>query len=202
MNFIRSLVIAGSLILLGGTATYAQQITVVKGDTLSELGVQYGVPHQEIMIANNLSSDLILIGQELTIPEGRNEAAPVNNVAHSDYSQSDIDILASLVQAEARGESITGKIAVAAVVLNRVDDTQFPDSIQGVIYQRGQFSPVSNGSIHKRADSESYVAVQKAIEGQDPTYGALYFYNPRTATISWNSTRPVTVAIGNHTFTK
>jgi N-acetylmuramoyl-L-alanine amidase len=188
------------MLLLGGTTANAATITIKEGDTLWDLGNQYSIPYQEIMIANNLNNDLIITGQELTIPEGRSEAVTVQQTAIADHSQSEIDILASLVQAEAKGESFEGKIAVAAVVLNRVDDSRFPNSIREVIYQRGQFSPVSNGSINKRADSESYDAVNQAIRGYDPTYGAVFFYNPRIAQVNWNATRPVTTIIGNHTF--
>jgi N-acetylmuramoyl-L-alanine amidase len=199
MKLIRSITIAGML-LLGGTTANAATITIKEGDTLWDLGNQYSIPYQEIMIANNLNNDLIITGQELTIPEGRSEAVTVQQTAIADHSQSEIDILASLVQAEAKGESFEGKIAVAAVVLNRVDDSRFPNSIREVIYQRGQFSPVSNGSINKRADSESYDAVNQAIRGYDPTQGAVFFYNPRIAQVNWNATRPVTTIIGNHTF--
>jgi N-acetylmuramoyl-L-alanine amidase len=199
MKLIRSITIAGML-LLGGTTANAATITIKEGDTLWDLGNQYNIPYQEIMIANNLSNSLIITGQELTIPEGRSEAVTVQQTAIADHSQSEIDILASLVQAEAKGESFEGKIAVAAVVLNRVDDSRFPNSIREVIYQRGQFSPVSNGSIYKQADSESYEAVHKAIEGYDPTRGAVFFYNPRMATSLWLNSKKTTTVIENHVF--
>jgi N-acetylmuramoyl-L-alanine amidase len=199
MKLIRSITIAGML-LLGGTTANAATITIKEGDTLWDLGNQYSIPYQEIMIANNLSNSLIITGQELTIPEGRSEVVTVQQTAIADHSQSEIDILASLVQAEAKGESFEGKVAVAAVVLNRAGDSRFPDSIRGVIFQRGQFSPVANGSINKRADSESYEAVHKAIEGYDPTRGAVFFYNPRTATSLWLNSKKTTTVIENHVF--
>lgn len=200
MKFIRSIAIAG-LLVLGGTSAHAAEVTVKPGDTLWEYGQHYGIPYQEIMTTNNLTSDLILIGQKLTIPEGRSVTATSINTVHSDYSQSDIDLLASLVQAEAEGESFQGKVAVAAVVLNRVESNLFPNSIRGVIYQRGQFSPVSDGSINVRANSESYNAVYAAMKGQDPTRGALFFYNPGVNHNHWSNSRTVTAVIGNHNFT-
>lgn len=206
MRYFKTIAFAG-LLLFGSTTAQAAEITVKKGDTLWDLGNQYGVPYQEIQAVNNLSSDLILIGQELTIPEGRSKTVTANpqpqvQTVNRNYSQSEIDILASLVQAEAQGESHLGKVAVAAVVLNRVDSSEFPDTIRGVIYQRGQFSPVSNGSINKRANSECYKAVADALSGQDPTNGALYFYEPRVVPNSWQNTLTLTKVIGNHNFSK
>ena len=202
MQLFKSIALAGVLIFGGTTAVQAAEITVKSGDTLWQLGRDYNVPYQEIMSANNLNSDLILVGQKLAIPEGRFDPAENKKLVSADYSQSEIDILASLVRAEARGESINGKIAVAAVVLNRVESNEFPDTIRGVIYQRGQFSPVINGSINQVADQDSYTAVYEAIAGADPSNGAIYFFNPAIASDHWIRTRPVTAIIENHKFAK
>ncbi|CAM3710966.1 cell wall hydrolase [Mesobacillus zeae] len=111
-------------------------------------------------------------------------------------------LLARLVHAEAKGEPYDGKVEVANVVLNRVENEQFPDTIQGVIYQKNAFEPVQNGSINKPADQESVKAVEEALteEGQGNDDELLYFYNPDTATSNWISSRTVVKKIGNHSF--
>ncbi len=114
----------------------------------------------------------------------------------------DVQLLAKLVYAEAKGEIYRGKVAVAAVVLNRVDDSRFPNSISGVIYQPKQFTCVANGAINNTPDAESLKAARDALNGVDPSGGAVFFYNAKTTTSSWNSTRKVITVIGNHTFTE
>ena len=114
---------------------------------------------------------------------------------------SDQYLLARLVYAEARGESYKGKVAVAAVALNRVSSAAFPNTISGVIYQKGAFESVSNGSINLSPDSDSLRAAKEAMNGWDPTGGCLYFYNARTvSTGSWILSRTVKTVIGNHSF--
>ena len=110
-------------------------------------------------------------------------------------------LLARLVYAEARGESYKGKVAVAAVVLNRVRSSAFPNTISGVIYQSNAFESVSNGSINKKPDSDCLRAAREAMNGWDPTGGCLYFYNAaQVSTGSWIKTRTVKTVIGNHSF--
>lgn len=110
-------------------------------------------------------------------------------------------LLARLVYAEARGESYKGKVAVAAVVLNRVRSSSFPNTISGVIYQSGAFESVSNGSIYNTPTDECLRAAREAMNGWDPTGGCLYFYNARNvASSSWILTRTVKTVIGNHSF--
>lgn len=110
-------------------------------------------------------------------------------------------LLARLVYAEARGESYKGKVAVAAVVLNRVRSSAFPNTISGVIYQSNAFESVSNGSINKTPDSDCLRAAREAMNGWDPTGGCLYFYNAaQVSTGSWIKTRTVKTVIGNHSF--
>ena len=112
----------------------------------------------------------------------------------------DLYLLARLVHGEARGEPYRGKVAVAAVVLNRVKSPSFPNTLAGVIYQSGAFDAVSDGQINLAPDSESINAARDALNGWDPTYGCLYYYNPRTATSRWMLSRPVLLRIGNHAF--
>jgi len=116
------------------------------------------------------------------------------------YKNSDINLLARLVSAEAKGEPYRGQIAVAAVVLNRVKSPQFPNTIPDVIYQPGAFSPVANGEIWKEPVSSAYNAVYEALAGTDPSYGALFFFNPAKTTNAYIWSRPQIVKIGNHIF--
>lgn len=117
-------------------------------------------------------------------------------------STSDLNLLAHLVYAEARGEPYSGQVAVAAVVLNRVKSNSFPNTVAGVIYERGAFSVVADGQINLQPNQTAISAARDALNGWDPTYGAIYYFNPNTATNGWIWSRPVTVVIGNHRFCK
>ena len=114
------------------------------------------------------------------------------------------NLLARLINGEARGESYTGQVAVGAVVLNRVESPEFPNTISGVIYQKGQFSCVTDGNFNKaiKKDSTVYKAAKDAMNGVDPTGGALFFYNPKTAKSDWLFTLETVTTIGNHRFAK
>ena len=116
------------------------------------------------------------------------------------YVSSDHRLLAKLVYAEARGESYKGQVAVAAVVLNRVASSSYPNTVSGVIYQSGAFSCVSNGSINNTPDSSCIRAALDALNGWDPTGGCLYYYNAKTAQDKWIFSRTVQTVIGNHSF--
>jgi N-acetylmuramoyl-L-alanine amidase len=122
----------------------------------------------------------------------------------SKFTEDEIDLLARLVRAEAQTEPFEGKIAVACVVLNRVESSQFPDTIKEVIYERGQFQPVSNGQINKPADEESIAAVKAALSDQRNLVpeSSLFFYNPDIATSRWLDSRATTMVIGQHVFKK
>ncbi|MET3697708.1 N-acetylmuramoyl-L-alanine amidase [Bacillus oleivorans] len=119
-------------------------------------------------------------------------------------SSEEIKLLARLVHAEAKGEPYVGKVAVATVVLNRVEHHQFPDTVKEVIFEKNAFEPVLNGSINEPADKEAYKAVHDALADQGKDQGIneelLYFYNPETATSDWILTRKVVKTIGNHAF--
>ncbi|MDD6146959.1 MAG: spore cortex-lytic enzyme [Oscillospiraceae bacterium] len=116
------------------------------------------------------------------------------------YSQSDINLLAKLIAAEARGESYTGQVAVGAVVLNRVGHSSFPDSIAGVIYQRGAFSCVNDSNWSVYPNSTSLKAARDCINGWDPSGGAIYYYNPAKTSNAFMLSRPVITTIGSHVF--
>ena len=118
----------------------------------------------------------------------------------SGYSSSDVWLLAKLIAAEARGETYRGQVAVGAVVLNRVSHASFPDSISGVIYQKGAFDCVRDSNWNVSPGDTAKRAAQDALNGWDPTGGAIYYYNPKTASNGWIRTRPVLTTIGNHTF--
>jgi len=118
------------------------------------------------------------------------------------YKNSDVMLLARLVSAEAKGEPYKGQIAVAAVVLNRVKSSSFPNSIPDVIYEPGAFSPVANGEIWKEPVSSAISAVNEALTGTDPAYGALFFFNPAKTTNAYIWSRPQIIRIGNHIFTR
>ena len=117
------------------------------------------------------------------------------------YSASDVYLLAKVVHAEARGEPYEGMVAVAAVVLNRVEHASFPNTISGVVYQPWAFTAVNDGQINLTPNETSKNAARDALNGWDPTYGCIYYYNPKTATNSWIRQRKIVTTIGNHVFT-
>jgi N-acetylmuramoyl-L-alanine amidase len=113
-----------------------------------------------------------------------------------------LDLLAHIIHGEARGEPYEGMVAVGAVILNRVKDSRFPNSIPGVIYQPGAFDAVKDGQINLEPSAQAIRAAQDALNGWDPTYGCVYYYNPATATSKWIWSRPIVVKIGRHNFAK
>ena len=126
-----------------------------------------------------------------------NSSTTTNNKTQT---SSDLYLLAKCVHAEARGESYTGQVAVAAVILNRVKSPDFPNTIAGVIYQPWAFTAVNDGQINLEPNQSAYNAARDAMNGWDPTYGSLYYYNPATATSRWIYSRQKTVQIGKHVF--
>lgn len=117
-------------------------------------------------------------------------------------SSSNVNLLARVIYGEARGEPYTGQVAVGAVILNRVKSSSFPNTIAGVVYQNGAFDAVADGQVNLTPDSTAKKAAQDALNGWDPTYGAIYYFNPSTATNKWIWSRPMTVTIGKHRFCK
>ena len=120
----------------------------------------------------------------------------------SSSNSSNLNLLARVIYGEARGEPYTGQVAVGAVVLNRVRSSSFPNTISGVVYQSGAFDAVRDGQINLTPNSTAKKAAQDALNGWDPSYGAIYYFNPATATNKWIWSRPMTVTIGNHRFCK
>ena len=115
-------------------------------------------------------------------------------------SSGDLQLLARLISAEARGEPYLGQVAVGAVVLNRVKSASFPNTISGVVYQKNAFTAVSDGQINLAPDETSIRAAKDAMNGWDPSCGAIYYYNPKISTSKWILSRKVVVTIGNHLF--
>ncbi|ADQ14692.1 cell wall hydrolase [Halanaerobium hydrogeniformans] len=139
----------------------------------------------------------------------RNSSSPEININRDDiekrgsFSAEDVQILASIIHAEARGESYKGKVAVGGVVLNRVYHPSFPNTIKDVVYQSGQFTPVENGMINITPNNESIQAAYEAIDGNDPSQGSIYFYNPdKSVNPGFFARREKVVRIGNHVFLK
>lgn len=112
----------------------------------------------------------------------------------------DVALLARLISAEARGESYEGQVAVGAVVMNRIAHPSFPNTLSGVIYQRGAFSCLDDGQFDEPVAQSAYAAARDAMNGYDPTGGAIYYFNPATATSKWIWSRPLIVQIGKHRF--
>ena len=131
---------------------------------------------------------------------GAKTASALGITNSSTQSSSDLYLLAKCVYAEARGEPYVGQVAVAAVILNRVKSPEFPNTIAGVIYQPYAFTAVSDGQINLEPDQTAYNAARDAMNGWDPTYGCLFYYNPATATSSWIWSRQTVVTIGEHVF--
>lgn len=145
---------------------------------------------------NGLAADGV-VGQKTAAALGLNLTSSVSAAA---YNESETYLLGRLVHGEARGEPYVGKVAVAAVVLNRVRSPAFPNTIAGVIYQAGAFDAVADGQINLTPDEDSLRAARDALGGWDPSGGCLYYYNPVTSTNQWIWTRTVQLSIGKHNF--
>ena len=146
---------------------------------------------------NGLSVDGIAGKQTLKalgIKEGGN--------SYGGFSSSDYDLLARIISAEARGEPYSGQVAVGAVILNRIEHPSFPDTLSGVVYQKGAFSCLNDGQFYEEVSDSAYRAALDAINGLDPSGGAIYYYNPKKSTSKWIFSRPTITTIGNHIFAK
>ncbi len=152
---------------------------------------------------NGLTADGIA-GKATYEALGMNDSAKVlgggGSSNNSSYTNSDLYLLAKCIYAEARGESYTGQVAVGAVILNRVASSAFPNTVAGVIYQQNAFTAVTDGQINLEPDKTALNAASDALNGWDPTYGCLYYYNPAVATSSWIFGRKTVTTIGKHVF--
>lgn len=138
--------------------------------------------------------------EKIGLPSGSSSSS--GSGSNSSSNSRDVTLLAQAINGEARGESYTGQVAVGAVILNRVRHSSFPNTIAGVIYQPGAFTAVSDGQINLTPQTSCYNAARDALNGWDPTGGAIYYYNPVTATNQWIRSRPIIIQIGKHVFCK
>ncbi|MEH7414428.1 cell wall hydrolase [Neobacillus drentensis] len=197
MKKLKKLIVAAGLMLSISAFTLTNQTeaatthTVQNGETYWNLAKGFGIPVTSLMVANK--SMPLIAGQNVTLP-------------NSPYTAAEKDLMARLVRAEAVGEPYAGKVAVATVIINRVRSADFPNTVKGVIYQIANghyaFTPVANGTINQPADAASRKAVNEAIALTGKGNGSLFFYNPKTSTSSWITSRPVTITIGNHRFAR
>ena len=177
--------------------------TVQSGDSLYVIAQKYGVGAETLMLANSLNGTVIYPGQQLIVPIAATRsatpmAAEVSRSAKRPaipFTDEDLDLLARLVNAEAGGEPMSAQVGVAAVVINRVKSGIFPDSIKDVIYAPNQFSPVRNGWINRPATTSAIEAAKEALYGNDPTNGALYFFD-NSASNSFLRSLPVSASFG------
>lgn len=179
--------------------------TVQKGDTLYIISQKFKVSLDALRRVNNIYTNNINIGQVLNIPQTASSTDSTSNTASEvpNYTASDLDLLSRLIMAEAQGEPYNAKVAVGAVVMNRVQSDLWPNTIKGVIYQNingyNQFTPVVNGWIDKPANDECLKAAKEALSGTDPTKGAMFYYD-NTTTNPWILSKPVAIEIGNMVF--
>lgn len=132
---------------------------------------------------------------------GKNTLAAMGIYGADDSNNSsDYSLLARIISAEARGEPYMGQVAVGAVVLNRVEHPSFPDTLSGVVYQKGAFSCLYDGQFNEPISESAYKAATDAINGLDPSGGAIYYYNPKKSTNKWIFSRPIITTIGSHRF--
>lgn len=195
--------LSGSMIYPGQVLTVpGTDYTVKSGDSLYLIAQRAGIPLSTLRKANNKWDDMIYIGQKLIIPIGNSGNSSVAQPVIS-YSSYELDLLARLITAEAVGEPYQAKLAVGAAVINRVQDSRFPNTLYDVIYQVDhgyyQFTPVLNGWINKPATEDSIKAAREALNGADPTNGALYYFD-NTATNQWLLSKPVALKVGKMIF--
>ncbi len=141
--------------------------------------------------ANGLAADGIV---------GSDTLAAIGISGGQSYNSADYELLARIISAEARGETYLGQVAVGAVILNRVEHPSFPDTVSGVVYQNGAFSCLYDGQFYEQITDSAYSAARDALNGLDPSGGAIYYYNPAVATNKWIFSRPVITTIGRHVF--
>ena len=152
------------------------------------------IPYNKVLADGNESEEQSIPAVKTSSKEQRKAVINLTN--------EEILLLSKLVTSEARGESYEGQVAVAAVVINRVKDNRFPNSIEDVIYQKNAFSVVKDGSINMDPTDEAYRAAQDALYGDDPTEKAVYFWNPEISTCKWIQRLQPHMRIGNHVFAK
>jgi LysM repeat protein len=170
---------------------------VERYDNLTRIARKFNIKEEEIRLVNNLQNDALYIGQKLSIPI----SVPDEDLRREFIiNEDEYNLLTRAVHSEARGEPFIGQVAVAAVILNRVQHDLFPDTVRGVIFQPWQFSSVDDGQFWLEPGQMAYLASRAALKGWDPTKGAIYYYNPDTAESEWVFYRNVIIKIGDHYF--
>ncbi|MFW5961544.1 MAG: cell wall hydrolase [bacterium] len=168
------------------------------GDTLYDLARDFSTSIGTILALNDKENSSLRSGEKIRLPIHNLTS---HQILNQRVSKKELDLLARAIHGESRGEPYMGQVAVAAVIINRVLSPQFPNNFAQVIYQGGQFSAVSDGQINLNPNQSAYRAAREALNGSDPTKGALYFYNPKTATrVSFFQGRRVITKIGEHVF--
>ncbi len=171
---------------------------VQPGDSLYWIAGSYGISVAQLREINGLKDDLIQPGQWLSVPLDFLKRYPVGlNLSHQE-----VEWLAQMIYAEARGEPYLGQVAVGSVIINRILSPLFPNTLRGVLLQNNAFQPMRNGSFHQRPDETARRAALEALSGHDPTGGALYFFNPRLSTDRFMHSRQAVLTIGRHRFTR
>ncbi len=170
------------------------------GEVDGVFGTQTSKAVQSFQRKNGLTVDGI-VGKSTLAALGISETSGGSSSA-SGNMDSNLYLLARIISAEARGEPYEGQVAVGAVVLNRVEHPSFPNSIAGVIYQNGAFTAIVDGQFDEPISSQSYQAARDALNGWDPSGGAIYYYNPAKTTNTWIYSREVIKTIGNHVFAR
>lgn len=198
------LVVAALLVFFSiGRASSLPTYTVRPGDTLYDISMAHGISWKELAELNKIKDPATMqVGTQLRLPANAKLQTLRSDETIVALTAKEKDLFIRLVSAEARGESLEGQIAVAAVILNRVQSTRFPNSLWDVMHQPGQFVPIQNNTLPLTVDDSCIEAVNRALRGEDPTGGALFFYNPHTTQAAdyWAS-KPVIKRIGNHNFT-
>lgn len=182
---------SGSLDGIFGAGTRAAVISFQKKNGLTADGVVGKATYKALGMN---SSYQVLVNQS----SGSSSSSSSGSVGG--YSSSDVYLLAKTIYAEGRGEPYTGQVAIGAVVMNRVRSASFPNTVSGVVYQKGAFTAVSDGQINLTPNETAMKAAKDAINGWDPSGGALYYYNPAVATSSWIFDRQTITVIGKHVF--
>jgi N-acetylmuramoyl-L-alanine amidase len=197
--------VLGALLLFFsiGRANSLPTYTVKPGDTLYEISLDYGISWKELAELNKIKDPTTMqVGTQLRLPAHAKLKTARSDEHVINITPREKEMLIRLVSAEARGESLEGKIAVAAVIVNRVQSSRFPDTVWDVMHQPGQFTPIENNTLPHTGDDACAEAVERALRGEDPTGGALFFYNPHaTQAADYWATKPVIKRIGNHNFT-
>lgn len=213
LNIVFTVILSVLIIFISLTSSTAQALSKYgsTGDEviaiqkkLNELGYyngsidgSFGTNTKKAVIAfqrdNNLSADGVVGDKTL-------EALAITSSNNSSFTESEINLLARIISAESRGEPYEGQVAVGAVILNRIDHPSFPNTIAGVIFQPLAFSCVDDGQINEPVSDSAYKAASDAINGWDPSGGAIYYYNPDKASSKWILSRTIVCSIGKHKF--